>query len=41
MRLAPELFLQKSKPDSSATSSQPQSAPVAPKRLKVLNRNTL
>jgi hypothetical protein len=37
MRLAPELFLQNSKPDLSSTLSSSQSAPVAPKRLKVLN----
>ena len=37
MRLAPELFHQNSKPDSSSTSSSSQPAPVAPKRLKVLN----
>jgi len=39
MRLAPELFLQNSKPDLSSTSSSSQQAPVAPKRLKVLNCN--
>ncbi|PNF26585.1 hypothetical protein B7P43_G11349 [Cryptotermes secundus] len=33
-RLAPELFLQKSTPDSSSTSSLSQPTPVAPKRLK-------
>jgi len=37
MRLAPELFLQNSKPDLSSTSSSSQPVPVAPKRLKVLN----
>jgi hypothetical protein len=37
MHLAPELFLQNSKPDLSSTSSSSQPAPVAPKRLKVLN----
>lgn len=41
MRLAPELFLQKSKPDSSSTSSLSQPTPVAPKRLKVLNHITV
>ncbi|XP_021938796.1 golgin subfamily B member 1 isoform X3 [Zootermopsis nevadensis] len=34
MRLAPELFLQKSTSDSSSTSSQSQPTPIAPKRLK-------
>jgi hypothetical protein len=41
MRLAPELFLQNSKPDLSSTSSSSQPAPVAPKRLKVLNCNLM
>jgi hypothetical protein len=41
MRFAPELFLQKSKPDSSSTSSLSQPTPVAPKRLKVLNPITV
>jgi len=41
MRLAPELFLQNSKPDLSSTSSSSQPAPVAPKRLKVLNCNSV
>jgi hypothetical protein len=36
MRLAPDLFLQQSKPDLSSTSSPSQPAPVAPKRLKVI-----
>ena len=39
MRLAPDLFLQMSKPDSSSTSSPSQPAPVAPKRLNVLKCN--
>jgi hypothetical protein len=41
MRLAPELFLQNSKPDLSSTLSSSQPAPVAPKRLKVLNCNSV
>jgi hypothetical protein len=41
MRLAPELFIQKSKPDSGSTSSLSQPTPVAPKRLKVLNHSTV
>ncbi|PSN34391.1 hypothetical protein C0J52_15173 [Blattella germanica] len=34
MRLAPDLFAQKGKPDSSSTSSLAAGGPVAPKRLK-------